>query len=148
MSHEQALTVEKLDTTPALPSVLFGKWLRPTGLLIATFALALTSCSQKNHDFEVAKSAVAQELVSADTTRFCPISEAMFSTKNGARSVKQWVETQNKLGRQVRTHFEVTIDPKSGSITGATCLECAAEDENQKLPEAMTELQKLTSPPK
>ena len=147
MSSKTSLSVIKLNTTPALLSSPLMKWLRTT-VLIATFSLTLTSCSQKNHDFEVAKSAVSQEMVSAETTRFCPISEATFSTKNGARSVKLWVECQNKLGRQVRTHFEVTIDAKSGSVTGATCLECAAEDENQKLPEAMTELQKLSSPPK
>jgi hypothetical protein len=57
-----------------------------------------------------------------------------------------WVENRNLAGLLVRTHFEVRIDPKSGLVTGATCLECAAEDEKQKLNEAMAELQALTSP--
>jgi Zn ribbon nucleic-acid-binding protein len=38
------------------------------------------------------------------------------------------------------------VDPKSGLVAGAKCVECAAEDEKQKLNEAMAELQELTTP--
>ncbi len=62
--------------------------------------------------------------------------------------VKLWVDNRNLAGVLVRTHFEVTIDPKSGLVKAATCLECAADDEKQKLNEAMAELQGLTSPTK
>ena len=62
------------------------------------------------------------------------------------RTVKLWVDNRNLAGGLVRTHFEVTIDPKSGLVKGAACLECAAVDENQKLNEAVAELQGLTSP--
>lgn len=121
--------------------------MKPRVLIIFVIsAMSLTSCSQKNQDFEAAKAAVAQELVSADTAHFCLMSEAAFSTKNGDRFVKLWVDAENKLGSHVRTHFEVTIDPRTGAVKGATCLECAAEDENQKLNEAVAELQKLNSP--
>ena len=123
--------------------------MRPIPLLLV-FALgyALGSCNHKREDFETAKAAVAQELRSPDTARFCSADEAQFATRNGARTVRLWVDNRNSLDALVRTHFEVTIDPKSGQVTGATCLECAAEDEKQKLNEAMTELQHVNSPPK
>ena len=117
-------------------------------LLIFALALALGSCTHKREDFETAKAAVAQELRSPETARFCSADEAEFATRNGARTVRLWVDNRNSLDTLVRTHFEVTIDPKSGKVTGATCLECAAEDEKQKLNEAVTELQGLTSPSK
>jgi len=60
--------------------------------------------------------------------------------------VKLWVDNRNLAGVLVRTHFEVTIDPKSGLVKGASCLECAAEDEKQKLNLAVAELQALTPP--
>jgi hypothetical protein len=110
-------------------------------LLLVISAIFLTSCSKQRKDFETAKNAVGQELVSRDTARFCSMSDATFSTKNGDRSVKLWVDTDNRIGAHVRTHFEVLIDARTGAVKGATCLECAAEDEKQKLPEAMAELQ-------
>ena len=63
------------------------------------------------------------------------------------RTIKLWVDNRNLAGVLVRTHFEVTIGRKSGLVKGATCLECATEDEKQKLNETVTELQMLTSPP-
>lgn len=116
--------------------------------MLACLAMFSSGCSKKGQDYEAAKAAVAQELVSADTSHFCPINEAFFSTKDGNRSVKLWVDTENRLGAHVRTHFEVTLDPKTGTVKGATCLECAAEDEKQGLNEAVDELQKLNSPSK
>jgi hypothetical protein len=119
-------------------------------LLLTMFVLAvsLASCSQKRKDFETAKTAVAQELRSPDTAQFCTVDQAEFWTRNGAqgRAVRLWVDNRNLAGVLVRTHFEVTIDPKSGLVKGVTCLECAAEDEKQKLNEAVAELQGLTSP--
>jgi hypothetical protein len=112
-------------------------------LLLPTF---LTACSKNKRDFETAKAAVARELLAPDTAHFCAINEATFSSHNGNRSVALWVDTRNNLGRQVRTHFKVTIDDKTGAVTGASCIECAAEDEKQKLNEAATELQALTAP--
>ena len=119
-------------------------------LLLTTFALAISvgSCSHKQKDFETAKNAVAQELRSPGSAQFCTIDQAKFSTRNSGRVVKLWVDNRNLAGVLVRTHFEVTIDPKSGLVKGATCLECAAEDEKQKLNEAMAELRGLTSPTK
>ena len=117
-------------------------------LLIFVLALALGSCTHKRADFETAKAAVAQELRSPDTARFCPADQAEFATGKDARTVRLWVDNRNSLGAPVRTHFEVRIDPRSGRVTGATCLECAAEDEKQKLNEAVTQLQALTSPSK
>jgi hypothetical protein len=118
-------------------------------LLVAACALAvfLASCSQKSKDFETAKTAVARELRSPATVQFCTVDQAEFSTSNAVRTVRLWVDTQNVADVPVRTHFEVTIDPENGLVKGATCLECAAEDEKQKLNEAMAELQKLTPPP-
>lgn len=110
-------------------------------------AVCLFSCSHKRKDFEAAKTAVAQELRSPDTARFCTVDQAEFSAKDVTRTVKLWVDNRNLAGVLVRTHFEVTIDSKTGLVKGATCLECAAEDEKQKLNEAMAELQTLTSPP-
>jgi hypothetical protein len=117
-------------------------------LTIFVLAVSLTSCTHKRKDFETAKTAVAQELRSPGTARFCTLDEAEFSTGNGVHAVRLWVENRNLAGVFVRTHFEVTIDPKSGLVTGATCRECAAEDEEQKLNEAVAELQALTSPSK
>jgi predicted rRNA methylase YqxC with S4 and FtsJ domains len=114
---------------------------------ICVVAISLFSCSHKRTDFEAAKTAVAEELRSPDTAQFCTIDQAEFSTKNAIRTVKLWVDNPNLAGVLVRTHFEVAIDPKSGLVKGATCLECAAEDEKQKLNEAMAELQALTPPP-
>ena len=115
-------------------------------LTVCAVAVALASCSHKRKDFETAKKAVAQELRSPGTARFCTVDQAEFSTRPGVRTVKLWVDNRNLAGTIVRTHFEVTIDPKSGLVKGAACLECAAEDEKQKLNEAMAELQALTSP--
>lgn len=121
--------------------------MRPTILVITfTLSVVLNGCSHKREEFETAKAAVAQELRSPDSARFCTIDQAEFSSKNGGHAVRLWVDNQNLGGALVRTHFEVIIDPKSGLVTGATCLECAAEDEKQKLNEAMDELQGLTSP--
>ena len=114
---------------------------------ICVLALSPFSCSHKRKDFETAKTAVAQELRSPGTAQFCTVDQAEFSTKDSMRTIKLWVDNRNLAGVLVRTHFEVTIDPKSGLVKGATCLECAAEDEKQKLNEAVTELQALTSPP-
>jgi predicted rRNA methylase YqxC with S4 and FtsJ domains len=114
---------------------------------ICVLAVFLFSCSHKRKDFEAAKTAVAQELRSPGTAQFCTVDQAEFSAKDAMRTVKLWVDNQNLAGVLVRTHFEVTIDPKSGLVKGATCLECAAEDEKQKLNEAVAELQALTSPP-
>jgi hypothetical protein len=116
-------------------------------IAICMLAVCLFSCSHRRKDFEAAKTAVAQELRSPDTARFCAIDQAEFSAKDAMRTVKLWVDNRNLAGVLVRTHFEVTIDPKSGLVKGATCVECAAEDEKQKLNEAMDELQALTSPP-
>ena len=113
---------------------------------VCVVAVALASCSHKQKDFETAKTAVAQELRSPGTARFCTVDQAEFSTRAGVRIVKLWVDNRNLAGVLVRTHFEVTIDPKSGLMKGATCLECAGEDEKQKLNEAVAELQGLTSP--
>ena len=113
---------------------------------ICILAVCLSSCSHKRKDFEAAKTAVAQELRSPDTARFCTIDQAEFSAKHAMRTVKLWVDNRNLAGMLVRTHFEVTIDSKSGLVKGATCVECAAEDEKQKLNEAVAELQSLTSP--
>jgi hypothetical protein len=115
-------------------------------LTIFVLSVSLASCSQKRRDFETAKTAVAQELRSPDTAQFCTVDQAEFSTGAQARVVRLWVDNRNLAGVLVRTHFEVTIDPKSGLVKRATCLECASEDEKQKLDEAMTELQGLTSP--
>jgi hypothetical protein len=117
-------------------------------LLLTTFALAVSvgSCSHKRKDFDTAKTVVAQELRSPVTAQFCTIDQAEFSIRNSGRMVKLWVDNRNLAGVLIRTHFEVTIDPKSGLVKGATCLECAAEDEKQELNEAMAELQGLTSP--
>ena len=117
-------------------------------LTICALAVSVGSCSQKQKDFDIAKTAVAQELRSPDSAQFSTIDQAEFSTKDAMRTVKLWVDNRNLAGVLVRTHFEVTIDPKSGLVKGATCLECAAEDEKQKLNEAMAELQGLTSPTK
>jgi hypothetical protein len=114
---------------------------------ICMLAVSLFSCSHRRKDFEAAKTAVAQELRSPDTARFCTVDQAEFSAKDAMRTVKLWVDNRNLAGVLVRTHFEVTIDSKSGLVKGATCVECAAEDEKQKLNEAMDELQTLTSPP-
>jgi hypothetical protein len=119
------------------------------GMFLFTFlllALAMSGCTQKRKDFDIAKTAISQELRSPDTARFCRVDEAEFSIKNGKHIVKLWVDNRNLAGVFVRTHFNVTIDPDSGLVTGATCLECAAEDEKQKLNEAMSDLQALTSP--
>jgi hypothetical protein len=113
---------------------------------ICVMAISLFSCSHKRKDFEAAKTAIAQELRSPGTAQFCTVDQAEFSTRNAVRTVKLWVDNRNLAGVLVRTHFEVTIDPKSGLVKGATCVECAAEDEKQKLNEAMAELQSLTSP--
>ena len=115
---------------------------------ICLLAVSLFSCSHKRKDFEAAKTAVAQELRSPDSAQFCTIDQAEFSIKDAMRTIKLWVDSRNLAGVVVRTHFEVTIDPKSGLVKGATCLECAAEDDKQKLNEAMAELQELTSPTK
>ena len=115
---------------------------------ICVLAVSLASCSHKRKDFETAKTIVAQELRSPGTAQFCTVDQAEFSTSNAVRTVKLWVDNRNLAGVLVRTHFEVTIDPKSGLVKGATCLECAAEDEKQKLNEAVAELQGLTSPPR
>ena len=114
---------------------------------ICVLAVSLFSCSHKRKDFDAAKTAVAQELRSPDTAQFCTVNQAQFSAKDAMRTVKLWVDNRNLAGVLVRTHFEVTIDPKSGLVKGATCVECAAEDEKQKLNEAMAELQTLTSSP-
>jgi predicted rRNA methylase YqxC with S4 and FtsJ domains len=114
---------------------------------ICVLAISLFSCSHKRKDFEAAKTAVAQELRSPGTAQFCTFDHAEFSAKDAMRTVKLWVDNRNLAGVLVRTHFEVTIDSKSGLVKGATCVECAAEDEKQKLNEAMAELQALTSPP-
>ena len=121
---------------------------RNPSLLLILFAAAvsLTSCSQKREDFETAKTAVAQELRSPETARFCTVDEAEFFGRDEAHVVRLWVDNRNLAGLLVRTHFEVTIDPTNRSVKGATCLECAAEDEKQKLNEAVGELQGLTSP--
>jgi hypothetical protein len=118
-------------------------------LLVTIYLLAvsLTNCSHKRKDFETAKIAVAQELRLPGTAQFCTLDQAEFSTINSGRMVKLWVDNRNLAGVLVRTHFEVTIDPKSGLVKGATCLECAAEDEKQKLNEAMGELRALTPSP-
>ncbi len=115
---------------------------------ICVLAVSLFSCSHKRKDFEAAKTAVAQELRSPGTAQFCTVNQAEFSTRDAVHIVKLWVDNRNLAGVVVRTHFEVTIDPKSGLVKGATCLECAAEDDKQKLNEAMAELQELTSPTK
>jgi predicted rRNA methylase YqxC with S4 and FtsJ domains len=115
---------------------------------ICVLAVAFFSCSHKRKDFEAAKTAVAQELRSPDTARFCTVDQAEFSAKDVMRTVKLWVDNRNLAGVLVRTHFEVTIDSKSGLVKAATCLECAAEDEKQKLNEAIAQLQELTSPTK
>jgi len=114
---------------------------------ICVLAASLFSCSHKRKDFEAAKTAVAQELRSPGTAQFCTVDQAEFSAKDAMRTVKLWVDNRNLAGVLVRTHFEVTIDSKSGLVNGATCVECAAEDEKQKLNEAMAELQALTPPP-
>jgi len=121
---------------------------KPIPLLIL-FALAafLTRCTHKGEDFETAKTAVAQELRAPDTARFCSFDEAEFSERNGEHVVRLWVDSRNLSGSLIRTHFEVTIDPRNHSVKGATCLECATEDEKQKLDEAVAELQKLPSAP-
>ena len=113
---------------------------------MVVLAISLVSCSHKAKDFETAKTAVAQELRSPDTAQFCTVDQAEFLTGNGMRVVRLWVDNRNLAGVLVRTHFEITIDPKNGLVKGATCLECAAEDEKQKLNEAMAELQGITSP--
>jgi len=126
-----------------------ARYVKPILLLtIVVLAVSVTSCTHKRKDFETAKSAVAQELRSPGTARFCTVDEAEFSTRNGVHAVRLWVENRNLAGVLVRTHFEVTIDSKSGLVTGARCLECAAEDEEQKLNEAVAELQALASPSK
>lgn len=114
---------------------------------ICVLAVAFFSCSHKRKDFDAAKTAVAQELRSPGTAQFCTVDQAEFSAKDVTRTVKLWVDNRNLAGVLVRTHFEVTIDSKSGLVKGATCVECAAEDAKQKLNEAMDELQALTSPP-
>ena len=115
-------------------------------LNILVLAVSLTSCTRKRKDFETAKTVVARELRSPGTAHFCALDQAEFSTRNGLHAVKLWVETWPVAF--VRTHFEVTIDSKSGLVAGAKCVECAAEDEKQKLNEAMAELQELTTPSK
>ena len=123
--------------------------MKPIPLLcIVGLAVALGSCSHKREDFEAAKAIVAQELRSPETAQFCSADEAEFATKDGTRTVRLWVDNRNPFGAFVRTHFEVTIDPRSGRVTGATCLECVAEDEKEVLDEAVTKLQHLTSPSK
>jgi hypothetical protein len=57
------------------------------------------------------KTAVALELRSPDTARFCTFDEAEFSDRNGAHGVRLWVDNRNLAGSLIRTHFEVTIDP-------------------------------------
>ena len=113
---------------------------------ICVLAVFLLSCSRKGKDFEAAKNAVARELRSPGTAQFCTFDQAEFSAKDAIRTVKLWVDNRNLAGVVVRTHFDVTIDSKSGLVKGATCVECAAEDEKQKLNEAMAELQALTPP--
>ena len=117
-------------------------------LILFAVVVSLTSCTHKREDFETAKTAVAQELRSPDTARFCTFDEAEFSDRNGAHVVRLWVDNRNLAGSLIRTHFEVTIDPADRSVKGATCLECAAEDEKQKLNEAVAELQGLPSAPR
>jgi hypothetical protein len=114
--------------------------------IISVVAVSLASCSHKRKDFDTAKTAVAKELRSPGTAQFCTVDQAEFSTRNAMRTVKLWVDNRNLAGVLVRTHFEVAIDPKSSLVKGATCLECAAEDEKQKLNEAVAELQALASP--
>jgi hypothetical protein len=78
------------------------------------------------------------------TAHFCALDQAEFSTRNGLHAVKLWVETWPERS------FARTL--KSWSILrvawwrGAKYVECAAEDEKQKLNEAMAELQELTTP--
>src|ERR1041385_4130501 len=83
-------------------------------ITIFLLAVSLISCSYKQKDFETAKNAVAQELRSPDTAHFCTIEEAEFSARNGTHAVRLWVDNRNIDGALVRTHFDVTIDPKSG----------------------------------
>jgi hypothetical protein len=66
--------------------------------------------------------------------------------KRSFLTARLWVDNRNVAGLLIRTHFEVTIDPTNRSVKRATCLECAAEDEKQRLNEAMAELQSLPSP--
>ena len=54
--------------------------------------ISLTSCTHKREDFETAKTAVAQELRSPETARFCTFDEAEFSGRNGAHVVRLWVD--------------------------------------------------------
>ena len=117
-------------------------------LILFAPAVSLTSCTHKGEDFETAKTAVAQELRSPDTARFCSFDEAEFSERNGEHVVRLWVDNRNLSGSLVRTHFEVGIDPRNRSVKRATCLECATEDEKQKLEEAVAELQNLPSAPR
>ena len=117
-------------------------------LILFGLAVSLTSCTHTGEDFETAKTAVAQELRAPDTARFCPFDEAEFSERNGEHIVRLWVDNRNLYGALIRTHFEVTIDPRNHSVKGATCLECATEDEKQKLDEAVAELQRLPSAPR
>src|SRR5262249_44480471 len=114
--------------------------------ITSVVAVSLASCSQKRKDFDTAKTAVAKELRSPATAQFCTVDQAEFSTKGAVRTVKLWVDNRNLGGMLVRTHFEVAIDPKSGLVKDVACLECAAEDEKQKLNEAFAELQGLASP--
>jgi hypothetical protein len=68
---------------------------------------------------------LAQELRSPGSAQFCTIDQAEFSTRNSGRMVKLRVDNRNLAGVLVRTHFEVTIDQKSGLVKGATCFECS-----------------------
>jgi hypothetical protein len=115
---------------------------------VLLLALAVGSCSRKREDFEVAKAAIARELRSPETAKFCSLSEAEFTEGKTSRTMRLWVESRNLQDVLVRTHFEATIDAASGRLTKVTCLECAAEDERQKLNEAVDELQALSSPSK
>ena len=141
------LFVTRAGQEVPLPKATEDRGVKLTLLVtVCLMAVSLASCSQKQKDFDTAKTAVARELRSPDTAQFCTINQAEFSTTDNGRMVKLWVDNRNLAGARVRTHFEVTIDPKSGLVKGATCLECAAEDEKQKLNGAMAELQSLTSP--
>jgi len=117
-------------------------------LLVLLLAFAVGSCTRKREDFEVAKTAIARELRSPETAKFCSLAEAEFTEGKTSRTIRLWVDNRNLQDVLVRTHFEATIDAASGRLTKMTCLECAAEDERQKLNDAVEELQALSSPSK
>jgi hypothetical protein len=114
-------------------------------LNILVLAVSLTSCTRKRKDFETAKPLLPGSCAAGNST--------FLRARSGRVFDQEWTARRQTLGRNLAERsFARTL--KSRSILrvawwqGAKCVECAAEDEKQKLNEAMAEMHELTAPSK